>query len=359
MAMSPDDPSFLQKLRGIIDQGTAPYGGATNLGLAMLANSGYSTTPRTFGQTIGISALQAQQMQQEKLKAQQEQQDADLMRRYREAQIAKLGQPSNENQPPSVKEYEYAKQNGFKGSFQEWITAGGQSSRPSSVQEWEFYSSLPPDQKKLYLEMKRNPNMFVKDVGQVPTVIAPSVSGTTTTPLSTLQNESTSASAIKQAEASGGALGKAQGDIAGGIQTKGSDAKGAQNILDIADPLIDIATGSAAGAARDKVAAMFGSAPDSAKAIAQLQVLQAGLMLSQPRMEGPQGEKDVELYQKAAGQIGDPSVPAAIKKAAVQTIRQLQNKYIERAGKKPEALRKTVNGKSYVQQDGQWYEDAP
>lgn len=235
--------------------------------------------------------------------------------------------------PNSVREFQFAKENGYTGSFQSWVTAGGQSSRPSSVQEWEFYNNLPQSQKLQYLEMKRNPNMQVKDVNQVPTVVAPSVvGGTTQTPLSTLPQVASSASTVKQAEATGSAIGKAEGEIAGGIQTKGANAVATTGLLDIADPLIDVATGSNAGAARDAVASFFGKATDGAQANAQLKVLQAGLMTSMPRMEGPQSDADVRLYREAAGQIGDPTVPAAIKKAALGTVRRLQNKYIERAG---------------------------
>lgn len=357
MSVSPDDPTFLQKLSMLTGRATAPFGGPANLGMALLANSGYSSTPRTFGQTLGVSALQAQQMDLQKQKLAQEREDADLMRRYREAQIAKLSQPDTQNAPNSVKEYEYAKQNGFKGSFQDWIVAGGQTSRPSAVQEWEFYSSLSPEKQKLYLEMKRNPNMDVKTIAGVPTVVAPSVSGTVTTPLSTLPQETSAASALKQAESSGGALGKTQGEIAGGIQKKGADAIGTKQLLDIAEPLIDVATGSATGAARDKVASVFGATTPGADAAAKLKVLEAGLLANIPRMEGPQSDRDVEMYRQAAGKIGDERTPAAQKKAALQTIRQLQDKYIERAGGKAATERRTINGKTYVKQNGQWYED--
>jgi uncharacterized protein (UPF0147 family) len=54
-------------------------------------------------------------------------------------------------------------------------------------------------------------------------------------------------------------------------------------------------------------------------------------MTNMPRMEGPQSDRDVDLYRQAAGQIGDPTVPRDIKKAAVKTIRELQKKYADRA----------------------------
>jgi len=45
-----------------LNSALGPFGGAGNLGLALLANSGYSTTPRSFGQVLGASALQGQQL---------------------------------------------------------------------------------------------------------------------------------------------------------------------------------------------------------------------------------------------------------------------------------------------------------
>lgn len=155
--------------------------------------------------------------------------------------------------------------------------------------------------------------------------------GINTVPLSSPQAEIQTAAARKAAESEAGAIGSGQGAIQAGIQTKGANAQTLSGMLDIADPLIDAATGSATGAGYDAIAKFFGGAPTGAKAIAQLQVLQAGLMTNMPRMEGPQSDRDVELYQKAAGQIGDPTVPREIKKAAVKTIREIQGKYSDRA----------------------------
>lgn len=87
MSVASDDLSFLDRLRGGVDRATAPFGGAGNLGLAMLANSGYSTTPRTFGQILGGSALQAQQISQAQRQAQEEAAMGEVRKRYMEAQI--------------------------------------------------------------------------------------------------------------------------------------------------------------------------------------------------------------------------------------------------------------------------------
>jgi hypothetical protein len=100
MAVAPDDPTFLQKLGGFMGKGggleksLAPFGGAGNLGLAMLANSGYSTTPRSFGQILGGSALQAQQSAIQQQQLAQEKAMEEVRKRYMEAQIAAMqGKP--------------------------------------------------------------------------------------------------------------------------------------------------------------------------------------------------------------------------------------------------------------------------
>jgi len=51
--------------QGLLAQALGPYGGATNVGLNLLANGGPSPIPRSFGQIVGQSALQAQQVAQQ------------------------------------------------------------------------------------------------------------------------------------------------------------------------------------------------------------------------------------------------------------------------------------------------------
>jgi hypothetical protein len=135
----------------------------------------------------------------------------------------------------------------------------------------------------------------------------------------------------KRAEAQGAATGQAVGTAEGAILSRALNAEGIDDILDIAEPLIDEATGSGTGAARDKLAAFFGQSTTGAQAIAQLLPLQAAIMLRQPRMEGPQSDRDVQLYREAAGQLGDPNIPGETKKAAIRTIRRIQQQYKQAA----------------------------
>lgn len=111
------------------------------------------------------------------------------------------------------------------------------------------------------------------------------------------------------------------------IVKKEASANSVLPLLGSADKLIESATGSYAGAGWDQGARLFGSAPEGAKSIAQLKVIEGQLMMGQPRMEGPQSNMDVQLYRQMAGQIGDPTVPSDIKKAAISTIRTLTQKY--------------------------------
>jgi hypothetical protein len=103
-----------------------------------------------------------------------------------------------------------------------------------------------------------------------------------------------------------------------GESKKAESAESAQAIVDLAKPLIKKSTGSYSGAAWDQVMQGIGVSTSGADANAQLKVLQARLMTEQPRMEGPQSDRDVELYRQAAGEIGDPTIPKSRKMAALR-----------------------------------------
>lgn len=97
-------------------------------------------------------------------------------------------------------------------------------------------------------------------------------------------------------------------------------------LLSSAEELIDKSTGSRFGSALDSVAQFGGYATEGAKAAAQLKVIEGNLMMNAPRFEGPQSDKDMMLYRQMAGQIGDPSVPPEIKKAALKTMREMHER---------------------------------
>jgi hypothetical protein len=99
------------------------------------------------------------------------------------------------------------------------------------------------------------------------------------------------------------------------------------NLIKKAKLLLPKATGSGLGAARDIAAATFGQSTEGAQNLASLKAIQAALILKMPRLEGPQGVLDLKLYEAAAGDIGNPFVPAATKLKALETLENFQDKY--------------------------------
>lgn len=98
-------------------------------------------------------------------------------------------------------------------------------------------------------------------------------------------------------------------------------------ILDMADSLLNSATGSYLGTARDTAAQAVGVSTKGAQSAAQLKALEGAIMMAQPRMEGPQSDKDVALYRQMAAQIGDSTVPVETRRAALNGIRELHARY--------------------------------
>lgn len=105
------------------------------------------------------------------------------------------------------------------------------------------------------------------------------------------------------------------------------NSRDALKIVEQAEGLLDKSTSGYIGTGVDKVMQAFGAAPSGAIAGGQLKTLQAALMMRMPRMEGPQSNLDVALYRESVGQIGDTTVPVAVRKAALAEVRRLQEKY--------------------------------
>ncbi len=300
-----------------------------DLAMALLANSGYSPQKRSFGEILGTSMMQANQMKSGR-------EDDAFKRKYMEAQMAQMQNPASRSPygsipvervtPESLKRFEAS----GKYSDLEFKPEQKQMMDTAEMRNYNFRASLPDENARRQFDDIIRQQYSFGEVGGVPTMRRTGPTPTLT-PLSSLPGEISAIAQKKEAESQAGAVGAGRGGVIADIQKKGANANTINAVLDIADPLIDAATGSLVGAGADKVAGAFGKSLSGAEATAQLQVLQAGLMLNQPRMEGPQSDADVKLYQAAAGQIGDPTVPREIKKAALKTIRMLQSKYISRA----------------------------
>lgn len=97
-------------------------------------------------------------------------------------------------------------------------------------------------------------------------------------------------------------------------------------VKEVAD-LIKQSTGSGIGSKVDVLAAQFGAGPKGAQAIGQLDPISFGFKYNIPRFEGPQGEKDVAIYEKAAGDFSNPEKPIAVRLAALKGMIFMLKKY--------------------------------
>ena len=109
--------------------------------------------------------------------------------------------------------------------------------------------------------------------------------------------------------------------------TRGNEAREAVAIIDEAEKLIPMSTGSGIGSLVDSTAGFFGASPKGAQAGARLKALEGMLVSKMPKMSGPQSDKDVLLYKQMAGQIGDTSLPVKTRMSALETIKGIQRQY--------------------------------
>lgn len=137
---------------------------------------------------------------------------------------------------------------------------------------------------------------------------------------------------IARRSALGGAQGKTQGDLEAMVTKRTQSANDALPMLDEAKMLIPLSTGSGVGTIYDKAAGFFGASNKGAQASAQLATIAGQLVAKMPRMEGPQSDRDVQMYKDMAGNLADPTIPRGQRLAALETIRKLQEKYASNQG---------------------------
>jgi hypothetical protein len=89
---------------------------------------------------------------------------------------------------------------------------------PSSIREWKYFEKLTPEQKKAYLDMKRQ-NMKLTNFGDVPTVV--DLQSNATTPLSTPEAIGTSMRTTAQMKQEGQEVSKAAFDLMKGVDSQG------------------------------------------------------------------------------------------------------------------------------------------
>lgn len=83
------------------------------------------------------------------------------------------------------------------------------------------------------------------------------------------------------------------------------------------------ATASGFGAKVDEANRFVGRSTEGSQAAAKLAAIGGNMLMMMPRMEGPQSDRDVENYKLMVGKIGDPTVPAAERSAAMDALEEI------------------------------------
>ena len=120
---------------------------------------------------------------------------------------------------------------------------------------------------------------------------------------------------------------EAAGERASKVEVKEANAGTIIALLDEASPLISESTNGGLENASNTVRGFFGQSTPGSRAITRLQTISGQLTSMMPRMEGPQSNVDVKLYERMAGDLANPNIPVADRLAAEQTIRRLQAEY--------------------------------
>jgi len=239
--------------------------------------------------------------------------------------------------------------------------------RPSAVQVYEYYKSLPNDTAREEM-LRTMRSAQYGDVGGVRSEM-PVLPGAPVRPLGTLAGEAGAQAAIEAAKARAGAQAKADVELGTTERKKETKANDMIGMLNQADQLLDSASGGLTGLAASGGKRALNISDESTKANQQLKLISGWLVSNVPRMEGPQSDFDVENYQIMSGVVGDISVPIGDRKAAIAKLIELQNKYasLNQNAKAPRVQRKagdivqTKNGPMLIQRvnpDGS-YEGIP
>ncbi len=197
---------------------------------------------------------------------------------------------------------------------------------PSTVREWEYFNSLQPKDQQRFLGMKRASQFLDVGPGHIPVL-----PGGQLGPMIPKELAPGDLPAVRRDQARETAIGSAEGAAASELDKKSVDAASSLDLIDEAEAILNSGgtTGSLFGKGRDALAGMVGLSTKGAQATASLGPIAAALTLRVPRMEGPQSDADRMLYQKAAGDVANDSLPVETRRASLATMRRLNEKYTE------------------------------
>jgi hypothetical protein len=260
--------------------------------------------------------------------------------------------------------------------------AGGfDADTPSAIQEYNYWASLTPEQKRDFLSVKRANQVI--NLGGTQEIRGPDGSVVQQLPV-TLKPEDVPANAAAKAGAVANAqnlsdlaidpqitLANKEAELAavaeGDVNKKLKQGQDSISIIEeilAPDPktglnVLDKATGSGIGSIAAGGKEFFGVSDESTKANAALAVYGGRLLNNVPRMEGPQSDADRRSYEEQAAKIADTSIPAGDKKAALEVIKGLSEKYAALNGAAPSIKEGTIQtnkrtGAKRIMRGGKW-----
>lgn len=115
--------------------------------------------------------------------------------------------------------------------------------------------------------------------------------------------------------------------IAGEITKKSINATNSIDLIDKAIKLLPSATGSGVGNILSKGKGFVGYSSEQTQADADLDLIAGTLTSFVPRMEGPQSDRDTQMYKEMSANLGNKTKPYQDRLAAARTLKALQEKY--------------------------------
>ena len=226
---------------------------------------------------------------------------------------------------------------------------------PASIQEWEAFKKLPQNEQNQYMNLKRN------IVGEGATLNA---SGN----VETLPGYGQAGAQKKEMEQNAKNLSdlnfqpvitrettkqKTIGATEGAEDVKKITAPQIIEIINAARKELPKATSGLAQKVVSGTATTFGISTEMDKADRKLEVIGGRLNSFVPRFEGPQSDKDVVLYKEMAGNISNKNIPYESRLAALDTIEELNKKYLKKSSTEFQApMQKSTIIKRYNPQTG-------
>ena len=216
--------------------------------------------------------------------------------RLKQAQTA----PAQPTQDPIIRQYEYAKQQGFTGSLFDFKRQLTEAGRPPAQPRAE-----PAPRTKEVTLNDGTLGIMNMDTGAITRA---TVSGVPAKGKSSAFAEKAAAQRVQ---------------LEKDLTTAISELKNAVK----PGGLIDQSTGSGAGRLVDVGARFVGKAMPGDIAIGKLAPISDLVLKMVPRFEGPQSDKDTQSYKEAAGQLADATLPREIRRqAAITIVRLMENR---------------------------------